>query len=142
MARPRKAEGERAVSINLPERIVRMVDDALLAVVDDQVRILGDSPPTPHQLAAMRRNWIATLIEGTLGFKARHPVEVTINLPPGSFSGPSTARGDSEYREAMDWVTRETERLNAEAPAAVRARIEANRIIRAEQEAPAESAGD
>ena len=138
MARPRKPEGERAVAINLPERIVRMVDDALLAVSEDRVRILGESPPTPHQLAAMRRNWIATLIDGTLGFKARHPVEVTINLPPGTFSGPSTARGDAEYRKAMDWAQREKERLNATAPVAVRARLEANRIMRAEREAQAE----
>ena len=137
MARPRKAEGERAVSINLPERIVRMVDDGLLAVSEDLV-LFGDQPLTPHQLAAMRRNWIATLIEGTLGFKARHPIELTINLPPGSFSGPSTSRGDSEYRKAMNWVQRETQRLNATAPAAVRARLEANRIMRAEREAQAE----
>ena len=137
MARPRKPEGERAVAINLPERIVRMVDDALLAVSEDLV-LFGDPPLTPHQLAAMRRNWIAALIEGTLGFKARHPIEVTINLPPGSFSGPSSARGDAEVRQAKAWVQREQERLNTTAPAAVRARIEANRIMRAEREAQAE----
>ena len=127
MARPKKPEGERAVSINLPERIVAMIDDTvegeLIEMLDRGV--LPKEGSNRHFIAARRRQLLSEMVEDQYGPDGRYPVEVTLRVPI------SVSLGEAERREVDEWARRTAEMLNESLPSAVKASIEANKIRRA-----------
>ena len=134
--RPRKVPGEEAVSITLTANAVALVDEAIEVLAADLI-LAGRPSPTAREFAAMRRGWIESLILGTLGPRARHPIAVRIDLP-------DLLRGLSgkDSEEARGWMRRETERLNDEAPPVVRAKFAANRAFHETLQAGREQEGE
>ena len=127
MGRPAKADGEQAVVIRLEKRHGAMLDAFIFKELTQAAVFTGDYP-TPHQVAGARRRFLGDLIEGQLGFEARHPTKLTIL---------SAAFGDTtEMRECADWLGAQEERLLEEAPEPIKTGLEMNKLKRLQAEDP------
>ncbi len=127
MGRPAKADGEQAVVIRLEKRHVAMLDAFIFKELTQAAVFTGDHP-TPHQVAGARRRFLGDLIEGQLGFEARHPTSLTIFAPV--FGSART------MREVVDWLGAQEERLLEEAPEPIRAALEMNKLVRLQAKDP------
>ena len=127
MGRPAKADGEQAVVIRLEKRHVAMLDAFIFKELTQAAVFTGDYP-TPHQVAGARRRFLGDLIEGQLGFEARHPTKLTIFAPGMG--------GAEEMRECADWLRAQEERLRNEAPDPIKSALEMNRLVRLQAKDP------
>ncbi|MDD9980199.1 MAG: hypothetical protein OXU81_02395 [Gammaproteobacteria bacterium] len=86
--------------------------------------LFSDRPEaSEREVSAARAKFLAELVERALGYEAQHPVAVEVLAP---------AMGDAEdLRMVAEWQEAQERRLTAEAPAPVRAAIEANQVLRA-----------
>ena len=125
--RPEKADGEQAVVIRLEKRHVEMLDAFIFKELIKAAAFTGNYP-TPHQVAGARRRFLGDLIEGQLGFEARHPTSLTIFAPV--FGNART------IGEVVDWLGAQEERLLEEAPESIRSVIELNKLKRLHAEDP------
>ena len=133
MARPRKAPGDEAVQISIPRWAYDLVDGHVQRRAASALFGMGESiGPTVRELAAARSAYLASLINDTLGYDARHPLSVKVSAP---------VHGDApEIEAAAKWMREAEGALNESAPAPVKAALEANRMMR-ELRAEAEGAG-
>ncbi len=126
--RPTKADDEKAVVIRLEKRHVAMLD-AFISKELTQAAVFTGDYPTPHQVAGARGRFLGDLIEGQLGFEARHPTSLTISTTP-VFGNART------IGEVVDWLGAQEERLLEEAPESIRSALELNRLKRLQVEDP------
>ncbi len=97
--------------------------DAFIFKELTQAAVFTGDYPTPHQVAGARRRFLGDLIEGQLGFEARHPTSLTISTTP-VFGNART------IGEVVDWLGAQEERLLEEAPESIRAALEMNKLVR------------
>ena len=126
MGRPRKPEGERAVSINLPERIVAMLDDEIEGELIEMLErgVLPKEGKPGHFIAARRRQIISEMVEERYGPDGLYPTLISVKVPL------NVPLGEAEQREVDEWARRVAEELNETAPPAVKASIAANEVRR------------
>ena len=118
--RPRKEPGREAVQLTIPRHAWDLIDHHVSRALA-AARFDGP-PPTARDLAGARSAYVAELVERALGWDARYAITVEIHAP---------AVGNAEaFREVAEWIDVTERTLTEEAPAPVRAAIEANRAMR------------
>lgn len=124
MARPKKSEDDKSVMIGLEKKYIDMIDEKIENEMIFRNYKQGSKEllPTSHQIASARRAFLGRLIESQLGFEANFPVSIEISVP-------ISANLLSGFDEVNEWVQREQERLEKEAPEIIKYCLENNRKV-------------